>query len=221
MNKLIVLIVSIAIVDSLNPTTVGPAVYLATRRHAVRRTVSFTAGVFAVNMAGGLLLTLGPGKLIFSAIPHVGAHTKHLLELVAGLAVLALFPVLWRARNRLAHGFAGETHLGGGSTFALGAGIALAELPTAFPYFVAIAAIAGSASSLHVEAALVLLFNVIWLLPLLAIVAICIRPGAHGGRALTWLRVKLDLWAPYLIPLVVLIVGVALFVLGGIGLLTD
>jgi cytochrome c biogenesis protein CcdA len=129
--------------------------------------------------------------------------------------------VLWRARHHVAHGFAGQTHLGGGSAFALGAGIALAELPTAFPYFVAIAAIDGSESSLQVEAVLVLLFNVVWVLPLLAIIAICIHPGAHGVRTLNWLRIKLDLWAPYLIPLIVLIVGVALLLLGGIGLLTD
>lgn len=221
MNKLIALIVSVGLVDSLNPSTIGPTVYLATRSHAVRRTVLFTAGFLAVNATAGLVLAIGPGQLIFSAIPHVGEHTKHLLEFVAGLVLLALVPVLWRERDRFAHRAAGETHRGGGSTLALGGGIALAELPTAVPYFVVIAAIDASNSDRHVEAALVLLFNLIWILPLLVIIGICIHPGVHGRSALAWLGMKLDRWAPYLLPLIVLIVAVALLVLGGIGLLTD
>jgi cytochrome c biogenesis protein CcdA len=174
-----------------------------------------------VNLAAGLVLTLGPGQLILAAIPHVGAHTKHLLELGAGVAALALVPVLWHARHRVAHGITGRQQLGDGSTFALGAGIALAELPTAFPYFVVIAAIIGSDSNLATQAALVLLFNLVLILPLLVIVAICIHPGTWGGNVLGWLRMRLDRWAPLLIPLVVLIVAVALLVVGGIGLITD
>ena len=174
-------------------------------------------GVLAV----GLLLTLGPGQLILDAIPHPGAHTKHLLELAAGLVALALVPVLWRVRHRVAHSVAGDAKRGNGSTFALGAGIALAETPTAFPYFVVIAAIVGSESNLPTQAALVLLFNAVLILPLLVIVAICIRPGADGRRALNWLRVKLDRWAPLLVPGVVLLIGVALVGVGAVGLLTD
>jgi cytochrome c biogenesis protein CcdA len=221
MKKLIALIVSIAVVDSLNPSTVGPAIYLATRRHAVRTTSSFTAGVFGVNLAAGLVLTLGPGQLIIAAIPHVGAHTKHLLELIAGLAALAVVPVLWRVRHRVAHGVTGNAKLGGGSTLALGAGIALAELPTAFPYFVVIAAIIGSGSNVATDATLVLLFNVVLILPLLAIVAASIHPGSRGRGVLDWLRRQIDRWAALLIPLVVLIVGVALVVLGAVGSITD
>ena len=60
MTGLVALVLSVALVDSLHPSTMGPAVYLATRKHAARSLLGFTLGVFAVNVAAGLVLTLGP-----------------------------------------------------------------------------------------------------------------------------------------------------------------
>jgi hypothetical protein len=221
MKELVILVSSVAIVDSLNPSTVGPAVYLATRKHAVRGTLGFTLAVFAVNVVAGLVLTLGPGQAILAAVPHPGPHTKHVIEVCVGGAALVIACVLWPMRHRIAHGVTGKTNLSDGSSLALGAGIALAELPTAFPYFVVIAAIVGSDSSVSTQAALVVLFNLIVIIPLLAIVVISIYPGRYGRNILDLLRVKLDQWAPTLIPLILLILGVALLALGGVGLLTD
>src|SRR6266487_4470968 len=69
MKGLVALVLSVALVDSLNPSTMGPAVYLATRKHAARSLLGFTLGVFAVNVAAGLVLTLGPGQAILAAVP--------------------------------------------------------------------------------------------------------------------------------------------------------
>lgn len=218
MKGLIALVFSVALVDSLNPSAVGPAVYLATRKNAVRSLLGFTAGVFAVNLAAGLVLTLGPGQAILAAIPTIGGHTKHLIELCLGVVALALACLLWPLRHRLAHGVVPRKALGHGSAFALGAGIALANLPTAFPYFAVIAVVIGSASSLATQASLIVLFNLAVIVPLLAILAIAAHPGEHGSAVLGHMRTKLDRWSPVLIPLVVSIFAVALLLLGGIGL---
>jgi cytochrome c biogenesis protein CcdA len=221
MKGLVALVLSVAIVDSLNPSTVGPAVYLATRKHAVRSLLGFTPGVFAVNLAAGLLLTLGPGQAILAAVPHPGEDTKHLLEICLGLAMLALACLLWPVRHRIAHEVIPKNNLSERSSLVLGAGIALANLPTAFPYFAVIAAVIGSGSNVPTQAALIVLFNLVIISPLLAILAISVHPGKHGSNFLGYLRTKLDLWSPTLIPLVVLIFAVALLLLGGIGLAAD
>ena len=221
MKGLVALVLSVALVDSLNPSTVGPAVYLATRKHAARSLLGFRLGVFAVNVAAGLVLTLGPGQAILAAVPNVGEHTKHLLELFLGLAALALGCLLWPIRHRIAHEVVPKKPLGHGTSLALGAGIALANLPTAFPYFAVIVVIIGSASSLATQSSLIVLFNLVVIIPLLAIHAISIHPGEHGSTVLGYLRTKLDRWSPTLIPLVVFIFAAALLLLGGIGLLTD
>lgn len=43
---------------------VGPALYLATVGKRVRRVTRFTIGVFTVTFAVGLVLTIGPGRLL-------------------------------------------------------------------------------------------------------------------------------------------------------------
>jgi cytochrome c biogenesis protein CcdA len=220
MKGLLAVVLSVALVDSLNPSTVGPAVYLATRKHAARSLLGFTLGVLAVNVSAGLLLTLGPGQAILAAVPNVGEDTKHLIEVCLGLAALALACLLWPIRHRIVHQLIPKKTLGHGSSLALGAGIALANLPTAFPYFAVIAVIIGSDSNLATQATLIVLFNLVVIAPLLAILAISIHPGKHGNNVLGYMRIKLDQWSPTLIPLVVLLFAVALLLLGGIGLLT-
>jgi cytochrome c biogenesis protein CcdA len=221
MNGLVALVLSVAAVDSLNPSTVGPAIYLATRTHAVRSLLGFTLGVLTVNVAAGLVLTLGPGQVILAAIPHPGEHTKHVLEVCLGLAALALACVLWPMRHRSAHHVMPKKTLGHGSSLALGAAIALANLPTAFPYFAVIVVIIGSASSPPTQASLIILFNLVVIVPLLAILAISVHPGEHGNAVLGYMRTKLDRWSPVLIPVVVFIFAAALLLLGGIGLVLD
>lgn len=221
MKGLLALVLSVALADSLNPSTVGPAVYLATRKHAARSLLGFTLGVLAVNVAAGLLLTLGPGQAILAAVPNVGEHTRHLIEVCLGLAALALACLLWPIRHRIAHQLVPKKTLGHGSSLVVGAGIAVANLPTAFPYFAVIAVIIGSDNNLATQATLIVLFNLVVIIPLLAILAISIHPGKHGNSILGYMRIKLDQWSPTLIPLVLLIFAVALLLLGGIGLVTD
>jgi hypothetical protein len=45
---LVLLVASIALADSLNPTTIGPALLVATRDRPARALGGFTLGVFAV-----------------------------------------------------------------------------------------------------------------------------------------------------------------------------
>ena len=63
MLVLLTLVVSVAAADSINPSTVGPALYFAVRSHAKRDVALFTAGVFTVSTVGGLVVVLGPGPI--------------------------------------------------------------------------------------------------------------------------------------------------------------
>ena len=68
------LVVSLAVADSINPVTIAIAIYLGSTRDPRRRLASYAAGVFAVYLAGGLLLVLGPGALLRAAVE--GSHTR-------------------------------------------------------------------------------------------------------------------------------------------------
>src|SRR5437763_1908777 len=88
---------AIALPDSLNPSLIGVATYLAARPNPRRRTAAFTAAAFAVTLAGGALLALGLGDLILSVVPKPDPTLKYALEIAAGvLLVLAGAGIWWR-----------------------------------------------------------------------------------------------------------------------------
>ena len=221
MLALLALVVSIGLLDSLNPSTVGPALYLATVQGARRSVAEFTAGVFAVNLVGGLVLTFGPGQLLIDAIPHPSKELKHEIELACGVTALLIALVLWLIRGRLSAHVLEKSQRVERSSLLLGAGIMLVELPTAFPYFAVIAAIVSSEVSALEELLLLVLFNAIFVAPLLAILVLRLLADDNAVSRLERLRATLHRRMGVLLPLVVLLVAVVLLALGGVGLAQD
>lgn len=218
MLRRIAVVLSVGLADSVNPSTVGPALYMATvRRRRVGRIAQFTLGVFVVTLTGGLVLTIGPGRLLLDLVPRPHGTARHLIELAAGIALLIAAVVLWRGRRPLARRKLPGG--GGGSAWLAGASIGAVELPTAAPYFAVIAGIVASPASLPEEILLVLLYNLAFIAPLLAIIAVLLVAGdaadpwlARGGA---WLQRR---WPVVLAGLLMLVGGI-LTVLGGAGLL--
>ena len=102
MLRLIGLVVSIGLADSLNPTTIAPALYLATGDRPRARLIQFTLGVLVVYFVGGALIALGPGQLLLSLVPKPDSEDRHVIEVVVGAAMLVAAAVLWRKRESLA-----------------------------------------------------------------------------------------------------------------------
>jgi cytochrome c biogenesis protein CcdA len=221
MLRRIVVMISVGLADSINPSTVGPALYLTTARRRVVRVVQFTVGVFIVELAAGIVLTIGPGRLLLGLVPHPRGTVRHIIELVAGLVLLAVAVALWLGRRNLARRQLPMRGGGGGSAFIAGASIAAVELPTAAPYFAVIAAITASEATIPQEVALLVIYNVCFVFPLLAIVAVLLFAGERADpwlqRGGAWLQRR---W-PVVLASLLLFVGSVLLVLGGIGLVND
>ncbi len=216
---LVGVVTSVGLADSLNPSTVGPALYLATTRKAALRVIRFAVGVFAVNLVAGLILTTGPGRWLLGLVPRPQRTAKHVIELVAGAILIVLALALWRGRRRLARRELPMRDGHGGSALLAGASIAAVELPTAFPYFAVVAAVVASSASLPQQVGLLVLYNLAFVLPLIGIVVVLL---AGGKRADVWLR-RGGIWLQHRWPVVLsgllLLVGGVLTVLGGAGLI--
>jgi cytochrome c biogenesis protein CcdA len=210
--------ISVGLADSLNPSTVGPALYIAMGRARVWRVMQFTLGVFGVTFVGGVVLTIGPGRLLLGLVPHPQGTVRHVIELVAGVALLVIATALFVGRRSLARRELPGGGGGGRSAFVTGASIAAIELPTAAPYFAVIAGIVASSASIPQEIGLLLLYNVAFVVPLLAIVAVMLLAGR---RADPWLQ-KGGAWLqrrwPVVLASLLLFVGSVLAILGGTGL---
>jgi cytochrome c biogenesis protein CcdA len=219
MIRLVALVISIGIADSVNPTTIAPALYLAGFDDARTKVGGFTAAVFAVYLLGGIAIAAGPGQLLLSLVPHPGRHLSYVLEIVAGVAMLTAAAFLWGYRARLlSREPRADVRIDRGSSALLGATITAVELPTAFPYFAAIAAIVGSGADITRQFVLLVIFNVCFVLPLLAILATLEFAGADAKRLLATGRERLERHWPSVLATLALLAGLFVTTLGVTGL---
>lgn len=96
------LVVAIALGDSLNPSTIAPALFLASGERSRHGVLEFTISVFLVHLVGGALLALGPAQLLLSLLNELGHTTKQILETAAGVAMVIASCLVWHHRGRLA-----------------------------------------------------------------------------------------------------------------------
>jgi cytochrome c biogenesis protein CcdA len=219
MLRLIGLVVSIALADALNPATVAPGLYLASGDHPRRAVLEFTGAVAAVNFAGGVLLTVAPGQLLLALIPHPGATLRYIAETVAGISMLIAAELLWIYRRRLGRRAVRESEPKRRSPVLLGVTIAAVELPTAFPYFAAIAAIVAAGLNVVQELILVAIYVLCFVSPLLAIVVTLMVARDRSEQVLTAARDYLRAHWPVLLAILALVAGLFVTALGVTGLI--
>ena len=217
MLRLLGLVLSIGLADALNPTTIGPALYLAGGERPVRAVTQFGIGVFAVFLVGGVLVAVGPGAAVLALVPHPRATTRYVLETVAGAAMLVAGVLLWRHRGRLSEREL-PTESSGRSGALLGATIAIVELPTAFPYFAVIVAVVGSGLGVGRQIVLLVIYNICFVSPIIVIAATLVLAPARAGRLLERAREILQSHWPVILSTLALLAGVFVLLLGITGL---
>lgn len=218
MLGLALVVASIALADSINPSTIIPALWLASVRSAAGL-ISYTLGVFVVYTAGGLVVLFGPGHVLIAALHHVQGPVEHALEAVGGVLALAFAFALWRSRGKIGDRAAMRRPQTPAAAFALGAGIMGLELPTAFIYFGAISAILAAHPSAAFEVTLVAGYNALFVAPLLAIVAIRRVAGTRADGWIESAEVRLRYAGQLLLTGIAAAAGAALLGLGLTGLL--
>lgn len=219
MLRLLGLMISIGLADSINPSTLAPALYLSAGNHGRRQVTLFTLSVFAVNLAAGALIAIGPGQIIRNiADLHVQQTIRHVAELVVGGVLITAGVVLWRRREALAKRRLPQPKQRGRSSALLGAGITAAELPTAFPYFAAIAAILASGLGPIRQLGLLIVFNLCFVLPLIAIILVLTFAGERSTEILARWRDFLERRWPVITAVLLITVGVLSLLFGATGL---
>ena len=218
MLALALLVASIALADSLNPSTLLPALYFTTTPHAVRKVASFTAGVGLASLAFGVIFVAGPGQLILGAAPHPSQNAKHWVEICVGVALLALAGAVWLGGEHLTERIPKGESAGKRGSFALGAAIMAVELPTAFPYFAALAAIIGSDANLAMQIGYVVLFNFLFVLPLIAILVLRARATEGAERRIDEIGEWIRRYAHAAIAALAGLAGVGFLIVGFVGL---
>ena len=218
MLALTLVVASIAVADSINPSTVIPALWLASAPSA-GRLASFTFGVFAVYLAGGIVLVLGPGPTLIGLLHQLHGPLEHGLQAIGGTLALALAVFLWCSRDtgRDQPGVL-PTHTRG-SAFVLGAGIMAIELPTAFMYFGAISAVIAAHRAASTDIVLLVTYNLVFVAPLCALLATRHLAGERVDRWIASAGDRVRGAGRIALSALAGIAGIALLTLGLTGLL--
>jgi cytochrome c biogenesis protein CcdA len=211
------LVASIALADSINPSTLIPALWLITPRDG--RLASYTLGVFAVYLAGGLVLLLGPGPTLIALFHHLHGRVEHGLEAAGGILALAFALIVWRSRNEQADQPSPRRFHTPASAFALGAAIMAIELPTAFVYFGAISAILAAHPATPIEISLLIAYNALFVAPLVVLLAAARVAGPQADRWIAAAGGRLRYLGQIALTGVAGAVGAALLAVGVTGLL--
>jgi cytochrome c biogenesis protein CcdA len=214
MLLLVALVVSIGAVDSLNPSTVIPALLYALGAQGRRDVAAFTGGVFATSTVGGLVLVFGPGQALLAIVSHPHPRLVHAVEIGAGIVLVAVAVFLWLKREEVARKLSQQRVRGERGALLLGVAIMATELPTALPYFGALVAIVEGAHSNLVRLLLVLLYNIVFVAPLLVLLAVLAASGERGATIAAAARLKLVHYTPVLVPAALALLGVVLIVVG-------
>jgi cytochrome c biogenesis protein CcdA len=217
--KLVIAVIAIALPDSINPSLIAGQLLVATGEQPRRRVIGFTAAAFAVTLAFGLLMALGLGELILSLVPTPGRTVKYSLITAAGTVLVVGGIVIWFRRNALVADTPTD-HLPGSTTspVLIGGGIAGFELLTAFPYFAAIALIVGSGVSRVEKLSLVVLYCLVYTLPLIAIVVVFALLGDRAERVLRPVDAWLSAHWPLVLAPVTGLLGLGVLVFGAVQL---
>ncbi|HET9073877.1 MAG TPA: GAP family protein [Solirubrobacteraceae bacterium] len=219
MLRLIVIVLSVGLADSLDPTTVGPGLYLALGAHPARRVFRFAAGVFLVMAAGGLVVVLGPGQLLLSLVPHPSHRLEHWLEVGVGIALMLGASVVWGLRRRLSQReLFRATPSRQRSSLWLGVGVMTVNLPVALPYFAALAAIIASGRPLVTQAGCVMLYSLCFVAPLLGIVAVLELLPHQADARLDRVRELIERHWAQVLAAVLMVAGGLVTALGVVGL---
>jgi cytochrome c biogenesis protein CcdA len=218
MLRLLGIVISIGLADSMNPTTIAPALYLATGNQARRNVIQFTLATFGVFFVGGAIILLGPGQALLAIVPKPDRTARQIIEVVAGVIMLLAAAWLWQRRDTLRRRELPSPRTHGRSSLVLGLTISALELPTAFPYFAAIAAIVGADYDIARQILFLALYNVCFVLPLLLIIATLAIAPDRSGEILAKARTFLQRRWPTLLAGLALIAGVFVTLLGATGL---
>lgn len=212
MLNILFLIIPLAAVDSLNPFTIATHVFLLTTKNPLPKAIFHIIGIFLMYLLGGILIFLGLDLVIskFLSIPNIKL-IGYIIEFLLGIGLVLFAYKKYRA------GFH-ETNISKNiplkSIYCLFLGFfsTIADIPTAFPFFVAIGLLKKMGfNALDANTVLSLSFYVfIYVLPLIILTSLL--AFRHSSSLLWKIGRYIDKWSYKLLIGVSILAGPLLLI---------
>jgi cytochrome c biogenesis protein CcdA len=203
-------LLALAVVDSINPSAIVVTLYLLTRDRAAPQAAVYIAAIFVTYFALGAAMMSGVAALLPSLTTFGDARIGLIAEGIIGLGMLTY---AFKAPSTAGAAPAAAPRQ---STYAglalLGLTVTIMELPTAVPYFAAIALLTSAGLSAGGWLPLLLLYNAIFVLPPVLLTAAHVVSGRGMEARFATLRTRLQAGARETMVWIFGLVGGALLV---------
>lgn len=221
MDALLITVITLALFDSLNPSTIATQIFLLlSLEKPISRVISFIIGTFVIYFAFGFAVIFILGEPIGSLFFEMGSN-EYFILLSMGIILIAVCILYWQKYSNKGDGrskfdeymqriLKRFTRLSPAHTFFFGMLSTAFDLPTAAFYFVAIASmIQVGITSLEMTSFL-FLYNLIYILPLIIIVIIYLIARKRSEQLLHKANTLIIKWSAKLILPFIFLIGILL-----------
>jgi hypothetical protein len=226
MLLLLTSIIILALIDSLNPSTIAAQILLLALKKPVSRVISFILGTFVMYIAFGFVIIFILGEPIKGFFYELGS-TDYLILLAIGIALIAVGTILGLKRyigkegrsksegyvkKALAPMMAMLKTLNPVHTFFFGMASTAFDLPTSAFYFVALASLLEAGVGPFETTSLLILYNLLYILPLIVILLIYMIARDRSGPLMNRINKLIGEWSGRLVISILICIGVILVV---------
>lgn len=171
---LLIFLLGMSLVDSLNPFSIAVHIFLLGILKNTNRIALYVLGILLVYFLGGIVIFTGLTTVFdklaekFATIPE---FVLYVVESIFGVALAVYGFIEYRKGNKSYQVLEGKD-VSAWTLILLGAGGTLSDLPTAIPYLGFIAKMTEMRIDILIGCGLLLIYNIIYILPLLIIWAL-------------------------------------------------
>jgi cytochrome c biogenesis protein CcdA len=165
-------VLALALVDSINPSAIVVTLWLLSvaRERASVQIATYVAAIFVTYLLLGAMMVAGIGMVLPSFGDLLRRPAGLIVQSLVGLALL-VYGLTASAPSGPARVVSRPSTRTYAALALLGVGVTVMELPTAIPYFAAIAIIVDAELPTRAWAPLLAVYNLIFVLPPLALLA--------------------------------------------------
>lgn len=214
MIDLLITLISLALVDCLNPATISTQAFLLIgTQKPQRRAIAHALGVYVSYFLIGFLIVFGLGELIKPLLTYTLGTVEYAILLIVG-SILVFLALRMNAKNQTKMGTYIEKvrNLSPVKTFFFGFFSTFMDIPTAFPYFAAITLLIGVQLPFMGLTTLLLIYDFIYILPLLILVGIYLVTRGKSASLLQKINDKITLWSVKIAKPFLILIGALLIV---------
>jgi cytochrome c biogenesis protein CcdA len=226
MLLLLTSIITLALIDSLNPSTIAAQIFLLALKKPISRVISFILGTFVMYTAFGFIIVFILGEPIKGFFYELGS-TDYLILLAIGIALIAVGTILgWKryigkegrsksegyVKKAMAPMMAMLKTLNPVHTFFFGMASTAFDLPTSAFYFVALASLLEAGVGPFETTSLLILYNLLYILPLIVILLIYMIARDRSGPLMNRINKLIGEWSGRLVISILICIGVILVV---------